>query len=80
MLVGRSVTGSTDAEGCQWWGLRRGSMYIPDGLDDVSVPWYYRMQKRAEVAFPCNSLQCIRLEGWSLKQRLLVSRANYVMS
>ena len=23
-----------------WWGLRRGSMYIvPDGLDDVGVPW-----------------------------------------
>ena len=25
------------------------------------------MEKRAEVAFPCNPLQRIRLEGWSLR-------------
>ena len=22
-----------------WWGLRRGSMYILDGVDDVGMPW-----------------------------------------
>ena len=22
-----------------WWGLRHPSMYIPDGVNDVGVPW-----------------------------------------
>ena len=62
-------------------------MYIPDGVDDVGVPWHVTVGviecksilKLHFCAILCNAY-ALKLEGWSLKQRLLVSRADHVVS
>ena len=83
MSLGAKVSGQVavvDVEGCSDHllvvGLRRGRMYIPDGINDVGVPWWII----AEI-IECKSPLCLctifcnayglKLKGWNLRLIIL---------